>query len=33
VKQGFTDVGSQEFQLGADLQTDRVMSRSVALLR
>jgi len=33
VKQGFTDVGSQAFQLGADLQTDRVMSRSVALLR
>jgi len=32
VKQGFTDVGSQAFQLGADLQTDRVMSRSVALL-
>jgi GNAT superfamily N-acetyltransferase len=33
VNQGFTNVGSQEFQLGADLQTDRVMSRSVALLR
>ncbi len=33
VKQGFTDVGSQEFQLGADLQTDRVMSRSVVLVR
>ena len=27
---GFTDVGSQPFQLGADLQTDRVMSRRVA---
>lgn len=32
-KQGFTDVGSQEFQLGADRQTDRVMSRSVARSR
>ena len=29
-KQGFVDVGSQEFRLGSDLQTDRVMSRSVA---
>lgn len=28
-KQGFADVGSQEFRLGSDLQTDRVMSRSV----
>jgi ribosomal protein S18 acetylase RimI-like enzyme len=27
---GFTDVGSQSFQLGTDLQTDRVMSRRVA---
>ncbi len=26
-KHGFTDVGSQQFQLGSDLQTDRVMSR------
>ncbi len=29
-KQGFTDVGSQKFLLGTDLQTDRVMVRSVA---
>jgi ribosomal protein S18 acetylase RimI-like enzyme len=29
-KHGFVDVGSQEFRLGSDLQTDRVMSRSVA---
>ena len=28
-KHGFTDVGSQVFRLGTDLQTDRVMSRSV----
>jgi len=28
-KQGFTDVGTQEFRLGSDLQTDRVMTRSV----
>ncbi len=28
-KQGFADVGSQEFRLGSDLQTDRVMSRPV----
>ncbi len=28
-KHGFTDVGSQEFLLGADLQTDRVMMRPV----
>ncbi len=27
---GFTDVGTQEFLLGTDLQTDRVMVRSVA---
>lgn len=27
---GFSDVGSQEFQLGADRQTDRVMARRVA---
>jgi len=30
VKHGFTDVGSQKFRLGRDLQTDRVMSRPVA---
>lgn len=30
-KQGFTDVGTQEFRLGSDLQTDRVMSRPVAI--
>ncbi|WP_411282416.1 GNAT family N-acetyltransferase [Gemmatimonas sp.] len=29
LKQGFTDVGTQEFRLGGDLQTDRVMTRSV----
>lgn len=29
-KHGFTDVGSQTFQLGSDLQTDRVMSRPLA---
>ena len=28
-KHGFTDVGTQEFRLGSDLQTDRVMSRPV----
>ncbi|MDQ8161558.1 MAG: GNAT family N-acetyltransferase [Gemmatimonadota bacterium] len=28
-KHGFTDVGSQEFRLGTDLQTDRVMTRPV----
>lgn len=28
-KHGFTDVGSQSFLLGTDLQTDRVMSRPV----
>ena len=28
-KHGFTDIGSQVFRLGTDLQTDRVMSRSV----
>jgi len=28
-KHGFTDIGTQEFRLGSDLQTDRVMSRSV----
>lgn len=28
-KQGFTDSGTQEFRLGRDLQTDRVMVRSV----
>ncbi len=28
-KQGFTDIGTQPFQLGSDLQTDRVMARSV----
>ena len=27
---GFTDVGSQSFQLGADLQTDRIMARRIA---
>jgi len=27
---GFTDVGSQHFQLGADLQTDRIMARRLA---
>jgi diamine N-acetyltransferase len=27
---GFADVGSQSFQLGSDLQTDRVMARRVA---
>jgi GNAT superfamily N-acetyltransferase len=27
---GFADVGSQPFQLGTDLQTDRVMARRVA---
>lgn len=27
---GFTDVGSQRFQLGADLQTDRIMARRIA---
>ena len=27
---GFTDVGSQYFQLGADRQTDRIMARRVA---
>ena len=32
-KHGFTDIGAQEFRLGADLQTDRVMSRSVVLSR
>ncbi len=30
-KQGFTDVGSQEFRLGSDLQTDRVLSRPVVM--
>jgi ribosomal protein S18 acetylase RimI-like enzyme len=29
-KTGFVDVGAHEFQLGADLQTDRVMVRDVA---
>lgn len=29
VRHGFTDVGAQAFRLGTDLQTDRVMSRSV----
>lgn len=29
-KCGFTDVGSKSFRLGSDLQTDRVMSRSIA---
>jgi ribosomal protein S18 acetylase RimI-like enzyme len=28
-KQGFTDIGTQEFRLGTELQTDRVMSRSI----
>ncbi len=28
-KHGFTDVGSHDFQLGSDTQTDRVMVRSV----
>ncbi len=28
-KHGFVDIGSKEFRLGTDLQTDRVMSRSV----
>lgn len=27
---GFADVGSQSFQLGADLQTDRIMARRLA---
>jgi diamine N-acetyltransferase len=27
---GFADVGSQQFQLGADRQTDRIMARHVA---
>jgi ribosomal protein S18 acetylase RimI-like enzyme len=27
---GFTDVGSQHFQLGSDRQTDRIMARRVA---
>jgi ribosomal protein S18 acetylase RimI-like enzyme len=27
---GFTDVGSQSFQLGADRQTDRIMARRLA---
>ena len=30
-KHGFVDIGSQVFRLGTDLQTDRVMSRSVVL--
>lgn len=30
-KQGFADIGSQEFRLGSDLQTDRVMSRPVVI--
>lgn len=30
-KQGFADIGSQEFRLGSDLQTDRVMSRPVVM--
>ncbi|WP_310569108.1 GNAT family N-acetyltransferase [Gemmatimonas sp.] len=30
-KQGFADIGTQEFRLGSDLQTDRVMSRPVEL--
>ena len=29
-KQGFEEVGSQPFQLGQDVQTDRVMTRSLA---
>lgn len=29
-RRGFVDVGSHGFQLGTDLQTDRVMTRSVA---
>jgi ribosomal protein S18 acetylase RimI-like enzyme len=29
-KQGFEDVGSHEFMLGEDLQTDRIMVRSIA---
>ena len=28
-KHGFTDIGTQEFRLGSDLQSDRVMSRAV----
>jgi GNAT superfamily N-acetyltransferase len=32
-KHGFVDIGAKEFRLGTDLQTDRVMSRSVALSR
>jgi diamine N-acetyltransferase len=28
-KHGFTDIGSKSFRLGYDLQTDRVMSRSI----
>jgi hypothetical protein len=27
---GFTDIGSQPFQLGADRQTDRIVARPVA---
>jgi ribosomal protein S18 acetylase RimI-like enzyme len=29
-KQGFEEVGSQPFQLGQDVQTDRVMARPLA---
>ena len=28
---GFDDIGSQHFQLGSDLQTDRIMARRVAM--
>jgi len=31
-KHGFTDIGSQGFRLGYDLQTDRIMSRSLVVL-
>ena len=32
-KHGFTDVGTHDFLLGSDRQTDRVMSRPVELSR
>jgi GNAT superfamily N-acetyltransferase len=32
-KHGFVDIGAKEFRLGTDLQTDRIMSRSVVLSR
>ena len=30
-KHGFTDIGSQDFRLGYDLQVDRIMSRSLVV--